>query len=495
MRWLAFALLLGLVACHALAPHVSIQDHEFEGVLGDRLSGRLFLPTDGRGPWPVVVCLHSFWQAPQNAWPQAEAFAASGYAAFCPPLVPYSEVQHRNKAMADFVGDVQAACALLRRQPDVDGHSIFLFGHSMGADLACTVGRQDPGIAGVVAAGFPVDADPGAPRHLLLSVGAWDELHPLSEMQAAVQRSGDGTLFVQPMVDHGLEIFDPDLVARAVQWMDACRGTASVPAAQTLGGWLMAQALTAAAALGLAVGLLASVSLCGSRFWAARGPVLVAVAVTLAGGLAWRSQAWSGLHDLVLLAVVSAMLAPVARPGTARQVAVHAGVAWFALLCTVLVNAPAALAASSARAWLVLVYLPVVDFGMLVSRLESLAFHGEPQTTGLTPVLPVLLAVELLWPGGAAALAVAGLGRLRTAVQGLDLRMRPGASRGQMLGLCLAGLGALLAWHQTLAAGYGLDAPEILRLVGRMVRYFLVPVLVAAFALRTPLYRRAVNDG
>lgn len=145
----------------------------------------------------TVVCVHSIFQGRESSWPIAQSLARRGLNAVNLHLaagLDYNQYVRQVTAAADFYG---------QRGP------VYLWGHSMGADLVAEAASQDPQVAATVAAGFPVTSP--APR-LLLVVGAWDQLHSLPEMRAL-----GAPLAVLPLSDHNQENFDPASGALAAE--------------------------------------------------------------------------------------------------------------------------------------------------------------------------------------------------------------------------------------------------------------------------------------
>jgi hypothetical protein len=235
-------------------------------------------------------------------------------------------------------------------------------------------------------------------------------------------------------------------------------------------------------------------------FWSSRGPVLLGIGTLLGLALAYRHAPYDGYRMALLALATTVPVAPLLVPDLVHRAhrllclsIVHAGWLAVAVLTTVAVNAPAAVSAGSWRALGFVWYVVPATLGSLPVRLGSWFFHDQPGTTGLLPTLPALLVVELLWPG-VLATWMSRLSRgLVQRIQSVELRLTLDLHRGQAaLCVCLL-VGVVLAWRQTLASGYSLDATEALRLLGRFARFYFLPAVVLAIELRSSWYRKLVR--
>lgn len=439
-----------------------------------RGAARLFAPA-GPPPWKALVCLHSVFQDPDTAEAPARAAARAG-------MLGVQVVLSAGGAFEEHLGSVRGVLADLRRDPRVG--EVFLYGHSMGADLACTV--ADPETAGVVAVGFPVDPAAGrlgqrciahahrdrgspetpgvaradvhrgctfergdSPEGLLLAVGAWDELHPLSEMRAV-----GAPLLVLPAADHAAETVSPDLFEATAEFCGARRGVALRPDPFVGRGLL-------------ALGLVLPFRLLLKRL---KRPAAGAGALLL---LAWAVDL-PGLTAAVGVAALLAASFPDA-PFALRRLLLVLGIAGVALLV------------NSWESWAYAAWLPVFlaqAVPLALARLgSSLSPLGVPGWGALAWVL-----VELAAPGALARGLGTAHGRLVEAVRRLDLRPRTDMSPASVLVLLVCAGAAAQAWREVGRAGYALDTGEVLRLVGLFARLVVLPAVLWVAAVRTGLW-------
>jgi len=322
---------------------------------------------------------------------------------------------------------------------------VYLWGHSMGADLAADAASSSE-VKAVVAAGFPVTS---SPPNLLLILGCWDQLHSLPEMPGPVE--------ILPAADHNMENFDPrsSLVAARhfgmpgrPQWADPFLAR----------GWL---------AMGL-------ILVCLARPPAAWGALAIFVAV-------WR---WDPFHT-VPAAIMAGFAASRGEPWRLswRQVG-WLGAA--ALSAHLVVAYPTW---STHPAWLL--QLPwALAIGIPCSFMK--AASGLPWWIylglwGAEVRSPGLLTRALCWLPQTSWRQLASL-----QWQGLG-----GVTPGQMGLFILLLLGAGGAWWQVFAAGYWPDPEQWRRLAYKLGGLLLTPLIVWIVGARraAPSRQEPNSDG
>lgn len=148
----------------------------------------------------TVVCVHSIFQGRESCWPIAQALARRGFNSVNLHLAPGQDY------------GVYVTQILTVVEHYANHGPVYLWGHSMGADLVAEAGSQGRAEA-IVAAGFPVTSPA---RRMLLVVGAWDQLHSVPEMRAAAAALPQKpAVAVLPLSDHNQENFDPASAAVA----------------------------------------------------------------------------------------------------------------------------------------------------------------------------------------------------------------------------------------------------------------------------------------
>ncbi|MEW6284170.1 MAG: hypothetical protein AB1758_36490, partial [Candidatus Eremiobacterota bacterium] len=476
-------MLAGLL-CLALGwERVRRDELTWQSPAGDRLRAELFLPEEPSGRRPFVLCVYSIYQLPEQARPLAEAFAANGVGAANLVLQAHSPNLGRDKTFEEYLAEVRAVLTVLRRRPDVG--QLALYGHSMGADLVCQTASRDLTVGTTLASGFPVDAFPDEPADLLLTIGAWDELHPLGEMRGALRQATglpdarEGVTYgpqgrrrrlaVLPLSNHAMELYDPTFVREAVEFTGHRAPRLGMPL-RLVGAGL--------ATLGATLTLIAVLAplrwrLAGSGYLAERAlSILLALSVL---GLGLAHRAWPDalpfhrgmLCLLGAVALVNSLREPSSLNRGANLALRYAAALTLTGMATYALNAGGAILEHPVYlAWLplfVLYALPVGVNNAAVNASHQL-FHAMPNTTGIHPVLAGLLLLELLLPGRLWRLIAGAAAHVVHMVRRLDLRVAGGGSPAQMALLAVLLVGAGLAWRQTAGGGYQLGGAEMLRL-------------------------------
>ncbi|WP_439677701.1 alpha/beta hydrolase family protein [Embleya sp. MST-111070] len=122
-----------------------------------RLDGVLAKPTDGRGPYGLVVLVHG--DGARNATndgfyrPQMEAYARAGYATLSwnKPGVSGSPGNWLDQSMEDRARETEAAIAWSRSRPDVDHARVGLWGASQAGWVLPKVAARTPDVKFVIA--------------------------------------------------------------------------------------------------------------------------------------------------------------------------------------------------------------------------------------------------------------------------------------------------------------------------------------------------------
>lgn len=364
----------------------------------------------------AILCVHSVFQGRESAAPLARELAratgATTYSVYLQGPGPFSEYERQ----------LESLCSSLA--------PVALVGHSMGADLCCSVARRRPDlVVGTVAVGFPVPREE-APPQLLRAVGMWDELHSVNEIDANL---------VLLRSDHNLENYDPDLYDGVAAWLAPRLGTTVTPALRPTP--YVARGMLAWAGL-LAVA------------WLPLAPRR-RLAVGVVGALLGFPSLWLG-----------ALVGP--------------GSAWLGLL-----GGACAMGILSNAAGNLWVYpAGLLDFPMFM--LLALPVYLLKLEHMLW--LPVVLALSGLeaWRPGTLWKAVLLVPR---AFARLDLRLRWDVQPAHLALLVLLVGGAVVAWGQTLSAGYGLTQGDVLRLLGKGLALVLLPLTVLAVGARHPYFR------
>ena len=123
---------------------------------GQRLYGRLFLPTSGPERLPAVILAHGLDGTSAGMIPYAERLAQEGFAAYAFDFRGggagnRSDGDRASMSILTQTEDLNAVVDTIRTRPDVDGDHLFLLGESQGGLVSAMVAGQHPdAFAGLV---------------------------------------------------------------------------------------------------------------------------------------------------------------------------------------------------------------------------------------------------------------------------------------------------------------------------------------------------------
>lgn len=122
---------------------------------GLTVSGLLFRPPEGRGPWPTVIVNHAGFGTAGDFSEVALMIRDRGYLVFNPDFRGSGMSQGSHEGAKGEVDDVIAAVDYLQREGLVEGERVGMYGQSHGAAVSVLAAARDPRIKAVVAeAGF-----------------------------------------------------------------------------------------------------------------------------------------------------------------------------------------------------------------------------------------------------------------------------------------------------------------------------------------------------
>ena len=124
------------------------------------VSGLLFRPVEGSGPWPLIVVNHAGFGTAADFSDVALMIRDQGYLVFNPDYRGSGESEGQHELAGGEVDDVIAGIEYLKAQGLVEDSRVGLYGQSHGGAVALLTAARYPGIKAVVEeAGFTDAAD------------------------------------------------------------------------------------------------------------------------------------------------------------------------------------------------------------------------------------------------------------------------------------------------------------------------------------------------
>lgn len=210
-------------------PEYPVQQVSIPAADGLVLTGTLYSPTSGSGPWPGVLLLHMLGSE-RGAWadPAAE-LAAAGYVALAVDMRGHGETGGTNDW--DLAAeDLELAWAYLASRPEVDQERTAVIGASIGANMALVTGAAEPAVqaVGLLSPGLDyqgvttLDALADYGHRPLLIVASEGDTTAASASQTLSELAPAGAeLEIYPGNAHGTNIFaaQPALIDLITAWL------------------------------------------------------------------------------------------------------------------------------------------------------------------------------------------------------------------------------------------------------------------------------------
>ena len=201
MRGWVFGLLLAALAARSDAKlHTEYVDYQAGGV---QLRGYLAWDDGARGQRPAVLVVHEWWGLTEHPRRSAERLAGLGYVAFALDMYGGAKTAANPDEAGKLASAVrsdpaaaaerfEAALALVRANPNVDGKRVAAIGFCFGGTVALDMARRGVDLSGVVSFHGGLATQHPAPKggvkaRVLALHGADDPLVPPAQVQAFEQ--------------------------------------------------------------------------------------------------------------------------------------------------------------------------------------------------------------------------------------------------------------------------------------------------------------------
>jgi dienelactone hydrolase len=194
----AVALVLALGSGQALA---AVKTKSIEYKDGNvTLQGFLAYDDAAKGKRPGVLVVHEWWGHNEHARKQAERLAKAGYVGFALDMYGKGKVAKHPDDAKKFMGEVtknpqliaarfNAALAMLKKQPQVDGEKIAAVGYCFGGGVVLNMARAGADLDAVATFHGALDAQTPAQKgkvkaQILVQTGGQDEMIPKPAVEA-----------------------------------------------------------------------------------------------------------------------------------------------------------------------------------------------------------------------------------------------------------------------------------------------------------------------
>jgi dienelactone hydrolase len=203
MKRIAFAA-IGLVLVLALgsgSARAAVKTKSVEYKDGNvTLQGFLAYDDAAKGKRPGVLIVHEWWGHNEHARKQAERLAKAGYVGFALDMYGKGKVAKHPDDAKKFMGEVtknpqliaarfNAALAMLKKQPQVDGEKIAAIGYCFGGGVVLNMARAGADLDAVATFHGALEAQTAAQKgkvkaQILVQTGGADEMVPKAQVEA-----------------------------------------------------------------------------------------------------------------------------------------------------------------------------------------------------------------------------------------------------------------------------------------------------------------------
>lgn len=506
------------------------EDLAFRGENNDIVEARLFIPDHCIKPYHTVISLHSIFQDERLLTSMTRSLMRDGYTVMIIHFKGYSHTLKRHNNFNDYCSGTKAAITYLQGRGDTG--AISLMGHSIGANLACTVAMQlkEECITSVVAIGFPVDAGLRSPSNVLFMIGLLDELHPVKEMKEVLKNATgentpeisklyggfkDGTarkLSITLLSDHYLEVFDPFFFSEAARWMalsagvsnprthlpfDTCallfyslflsgamlitalslvtlyrhlhEKAAQTPEAAQRRKRLLSISFVAFAGLLWSIGLFTS-----QQYWKDSAFIAVFSLMVINGVAAWHRDSFPDDECIVRLL---------------KRSILYGAVIWLSVCVGVVINRIDFLFLSPRyMVWVPMLALFSIPVGLFVfiSKCRFILTQALPSGA----LLLTLLALEILIPGRIGSAIAQFFTHLLSSIKKIDLQIKMKSSPASLILLFICVGAAILVWRQILGEGYDFSSAAVTGLILLVAKLFFIPLFLIFLIFRSRAFNR-----
>ncbi|MCD4785765.1 MAG: alpha/beta hydrolase [Candidatus Eremiobacteraeota bacterium] len=514
----------------------------------DIVEGVIYFPSkNNSSPCPAVITIHYGLQNREALQPTSKMTAENGIAVLELILKKKRNIDGRAKTFEDYVSDANGAVDYLLKNKRIDKNLIFISGHSIGGNIASMVGDRNKKIRGVIAVGYPVSFDPNAPQGLLMTAGIFDELHQASKMLSAFEentgKDKKGSIVINPkkirkliqpgkpdriyfmsfLSDHYIEPTDPDIASAAIEYIksyeDADYKVNNPPEGSRHSSLYYIISILTRDLLFLSVLFTFSAGfvgiLYGEVFMKKIPPVLyrriccIAVIIYILV-LGFAHKQTEHLIDIYILSPIFLSLIVVnhfnrkmekrgyglkKQPAEAMgiffkdavKVLIFIAMFYFSFIVGLYFHAGVVPYSKLAYAWRTLAgifYLIPAQFFVFCTRINGLFLKPDWSFNFLSPIVWLILIVEIIYPGGIGLAIDHFSSRIIATLQKLQFKIKFKVSIPALILLVVVLIVCAILWKQIITEGYTLGTREILGLSYLFFSLIIIPAIVSISLLR-----------
>lgn len=554
MRFGAPALLFLLILV-AIGMSLSLYGKSFRGYdarvviitneKGDENQAVLYIPRKAaKAKYPAMLSIHYGLQNREALQPMASTMAENGIIVL-EMVLSRSGKNGRAKNFVDYISDVKAGADYLLAFDKVDPDRVYLSGHSIGANLASIVAASNPGVAGIIAIGYPIEFPKNCRKRMLMASGIFDELHQPTKMLEAFREtlpegapekvlfsyekipdavSGESApriyLFSQ-LSDHYLEPTDPNLTRGAITFINSIGGKPEKVSPIPFRLKILARPFLFMGIFFLfafALIHLDRLKIENAPSWLAkRCGVILFVTCYIIMGAVFRPG--EELFSAVFLgALLAALIATnffamkaqgrnldeteASEEAFARFQRDSEKVLFFVLIFFVSFALGLCFHCGiyawsgwerAADTFLGIVYLMFGSVYVFFSRINGLFLRPDWTINLLSPVVWGIVTAEIVFPGGIGKVLDEFFSRIIGAAQNLDFRIQWNVSPQSLGLLAVVILAAAMSWRHILAEGYAISSKEILGMGYLFFCFILLPFGACCLILRREFVKKMLD--
>lgn len=511
----------------------------------EEISARLLLPNSApEGKFPALITAHSSHQNYEVLQPASSTLASEGVAVL-EIILRRVAINGKGRTFDDFEADFKAARRYLATHPQINPLMIFLSGHSIGANLTSLAGISSPGTAGVISTGYPIEFPKSLKVNLLMASGVFDELHQPAKMlrffYETINKNSIPKVLINPndmprsispasgaryylfsfLSDHALEVLDPNITAGTLYFIKAVSEDKNSRLMPTVFFKLKIISRIIFFWSVFFAGIFCFIVLRGilskaARGWRNRTPIILFILLMFITAFMHKTD--EVLLDMYTLSAaflslicfnyfinkietkkitedVDQMCRLFER--YALKIMVFAGIIYISLAVGLYFHAGAFLIKSPAhflKAIAGIFYLMTGHVFVFINRFNALFLNADLSFNIISPAVWIILAVELIYPGGIGRLIDEFASSVISGIQNLELKIKWKFNLPHLMFLFALVVINLIFWRYITVEGYYFQFRDFLGLLYILFCFVIMPLIVLMCLLRWGKIKKVLGN-